>query len=181
VSYKKQELRTLREHLSSSLVLWRVPCCLSLYFFCVVLLCVFPFWVPLCNVPCGTSLPPVVCRNAHVLFTLFVFACAEWYPTHIVLCFCFVVLRVVCPMLPVSLDCPFLIVHSVFSNVYLIYLPFSASCWHKSVQSLSVIFFVIMSVNLILLHAPITDIYLLKCTFFVFIIEGVSYLSVLIV
>jgi hypothetical protein len=75
VSYRKQELRTLREHLSSSLVLWRVPCCSSLYFFCVVLLCVFPFWVPFCNVPCGSSLPPVVCRSAHVLFTLFVFAC----------------------------------------------------------------------------------------------------------
>jgi len=30
-------------------------------------------------------------------------------PTHIVLCFCFVFLRLVYPMLPVSLDCPFLI------------------------------------------------------------------------
>ena len=33
--------------------------------------------------------------------------------------FCFVFLRHVYPMLPVSLDCPFLIVSSVFSNVYL--------------------------------------------------------------
>ena len=32
--------------------------------------------------------------------------------------FCFVCLRLVCPMLPVSLDCPFLIVPSVFSNIY---------------------------------------------------------------
>jgi membrane-bound metal-dependent hydrolase YbcI (DUF457 family) len=32
--------------------------------------------------------------------------------------FCFVFLRLVYPMLPVSLDCPFLIAHSVFSNVY---------------------------------------------------------------
>ena len=31
---------------------------------------------------------------------------------------CFVCLRLVCPMLPVSLDCPFLIVPLVFSNVY---------------------------------------------------------------
>jgi hypothetical protein len=38
-----------------------------------------------------------------------------------------------------------------------------------------------MSVNLILLHAPITDIYLLRCKTFIFIIEGVSYLSVSIV
>ena len=36
---------------------------------------------------------------------------------------CFVYLRSVraCPMLPVSLDCPFLIAPSVFSNIYLIY------------------------------------------------------------
>jgi len=33
----------------------------------------------------GLSLPPVVC---HVLFTLFVFVCTLWCPTHIVLCFC---------------------------------------------------------------------------------------------
>ena len=36
-----------------------------------------------------------------------------------VLCFCFVCLRLVYPLLPVSLDCPFLITSSVFSNVYL--------------------------------------------------------------
>jgi hypothetical protein len=39
---------------------------------------------------------------------------------HIVLCFCFVFLCLVCPMLPVSLDCSFLITPSVFSNVYLV-------------------------------------------------------------
>ena len=37
----------------------------------------------------GSSLSPVVYRRAHVLFTLFVFTCAEWCPTHIVLCWCF--------------------------------------------------------------------------------------------
>ena len=31
----------------------------------------------------------------------------------------FRIVRLVCPMLPVSLDCPFLIAPSVFSNVYL--------------------------------------------------------------
>ena len=36
----------------------------------------------------GLSLPPVVHMRAHVLCTLFVFVCASWYPTHIVLCFC---------------------------------------------------------------------------------------------
>ena len=38
------------------------------------------------------------------------------------LCFCFVFLRLVHHMLPVSLDCSFLIVPSVFSNIYLIYI-----------------------------------------------------------
>jgi len=67
----------------------------------------------------GSSYPPVVCRRVHVLFTLFVFVYVKWCPTHIVLCFCFHFLRLVYPMLPVSLDCPFLIAPSVFSNVYL--------------------------------------------------------------
>ena len=42
-------------------------------------LCVFTFWVPCCDVRYdfriktmfGSSLPPVVCRRAHVLFTFF--------------------------------------------------------------------------------------------------------------
>ena len=33
------------------------------------------------------------------------------------------VLCLVCPMLPVSLDCPFLVAPSVFSNVYLSCVP----------------------------------------------------------
>jgi hypothetical protein len=37
----------------------------------------------------GSSLPPVVCRRAQVLFMLFVFACLSWRPTHIVLYFVF--------------------------------------------------------------------------------------------
>ena len=35
-----------------------------------------------------------------------------------ILCLCFVFLRIVNPMLPVALDCPFLIGPLVFSNVY---------------------------------------------------------------
>ena len=49
--------------------------------FCVVLLCVFTFLVPRSAVRYnfhvipmfGSSLPPLVCRRAHVLFMLFVF------------------------------------------------------------------------------------------------------------
>jgi len=48
----------------------------------------------------GSSLPPVVCRKACVLFTLFLF----------VFVFCMVL---------ISLDCPFWIAPSVYSNVYL--------------------------------------------------------------
>ena len=52
--------------------------------FCVVLLCVFTFWVSRCDfrydfrikTMFGSSLPPVVCRRAHVVLTLYVFACA---------------------------------------------------------------------------------------------------------
>ena len=55
----------------------------------------------------GSSLPPVFCKRAHILFTLFVFACVEWCPTDIVLCFGFVVIRLVWHVLPVSLDWPF--------------------------------------------------------------------------
>ena len=69
----------------------------------------------------GSSLPPVVCRRAHVLFTLFVFVCVYWCPTHIVLCvLCFFFLRLVCCV--ISLDCPFLIDPSVFSKVYLLFI-----------------------------------------------------------
>ena len=65
----------------------------------------------------GSSLPPVVCRMSRFLFTLFAFVCAQWCWTYIVLVF---FLRFGYPMLPVSLECPFLIAPSVFSNVYLI-------------------------------------------------------------
>jgi hypothetical protein len=37
-----------------------------------------------------------------------------------VLCFCFVFLCLVYHVLPVSLDCPFLFVPSVFSNIYIL-------------------------------------------------------------
>ena len=44
----------------------------------------------------GSSLPPVKCRSAHVLFTLIVFVCAYWCPPHIVFIgFCLVVLPLV--------------------------------------------------------------------------------------
>ena len=63
----------------------------------------------------GSSLPPVMCKKAHILFTLL---CLLAYSgvQHILCC---VFLRIVRHVLPVSLDCPSLIVPSVFSNIYL--------------------------------------------------------------
>ena len=111
-------------HIQMLPFLWGDPCCSSFIVFCVVLLCVFRFWVPCCDVRYnfhiktmfGSSLPPVVCSKAHVLF---VFVYIYWCPTQVVLCFCFSSSCVPYPMLPVSLDCPFFISPSVFSNIYL--------------------------------------------------------------
>ena len=82
-------------------------CLFVCLFFC--LFCCFLFYF-------GTLLS-VVCKRVHVLYTLFVFVCLKWCPTYIVLCFCFVFLRLGVPMLPVSLDGSFLFAPSVFSNV----------------------------------------------------------------
>jgi len=71
------------------------------------------FWHPYMF---GSSLPAVVWRIAHVLFALFVLICVQWCPTHIVLCFCFVFLRLVYHMLPVSLEYHFFIAPSVLSR-----------------------------------------------------------------
>ena len=64
----------------------------------------------------SSSLPPIVCRWTHVLFTLFVFVCVNYCPTHTVLGG-----GGVSVLLPVSLDCPFLISLSVFSNIYILF------------------------------------------------------------
>jgi len=69
----------------------------------------------------GSSLHPFDCRRARVLSTLFAL---YWCPTHIVLCFCFVILRLLYHMLPVSLDCPFLIAPLLFSNAYQLIRPY---------------------------------------------------------
>jgi len=54
------------------------------------------------------------------LHYLCLFGYIDWCPTHIVSLFCFVFRRLVYSMLPVSLDCQFVIVPSVFPNIYLI-------------------------------------------------------------
>ena len=79
--------------------------------------------------------PQVVCRMAHVLFTLFVNVCVYWCLTHIVFCFIFVFLCLVYPMLPVSLDCSFFLLplrysltfikHAVSSDFFMVLLSYS--------------------------------------------------------
>jgi hypothetical protein len=51
---------------------------------------------------------------------LFLWIVHTWLFLRFSLMFIYFVLCLVCPMLPVSLDCPYLIVPSVFSNVYLL-------------------------------------------------------------
>ena len=89
-----------------------------------VVICVFTFLVPCCDVPYDfriktkfcSSLPPVVRRMAYVLFVLYVVV----YVRCVVFLLCFSSFcRFVYPMLPVSLDCPFLIASSVFTDIYL--------------------------------------------------------------
>ena len=65
------------------------------------------------NMMFGSSLLPVVCSRAHILRYLCLFAHSS--VKHILCC---VLIGLVYPMLPVSLDCPFSILPSVFSNVY---------------------------------------------------------------
>jgi hypothetical protein len=62
----------------------------------------------------GSSFPPVVNRKVLILFTLLVFVCMQWCPTHVVLCLCFVCLPFVsCVPCEASysglsiFDCPF--------------------------------------------------------------------------
>ena len=93
-------LLILREHICSPLfLLWSVL--LIILAFCIAFFC-------LCYV-----------SHIHVLYMLFVFY-AHSGIQHMLCCrFCFVCLPLVCPLLPVSLDCPFLIATSAFYYVYL--------------------------------------------------------------
>jgi hypothetical protein len=57
-------------------------------------------------------------------FTLFVFICVLWCPTHIVLCFRFVFSSFYVPYVASSPNNSSLIAVSVFSNVYLKYVNY---------------------------------------------------------
>ena len=99
----KQALLTLCEHLSSPLIFDQVRLAHLFRIFCVFLLCIFTFWAPCCDI--RSSLPLVVCRRAHIFFTLFVFAYVQ-----LILC-CFLVMIFFILWI---VHCP-----SVIPNVYL--------------------------------------------------------------
>ena len=65
------------------------------------------------------TLPPVVCRWAHVLFTLCVFECLQWCSTQIALFVLFCLSSSCVPCFASFSGLSFLIAPSVFSNVYL--------------------------------------------------------------
>ena len=123
VSYKKQKQLTLREHLSSppallvgSVLLIFLVFVLSYY------ICVFSLWAPCCDVRYDFRIKQCSVRPYRQLFvgglmsffTLFVFACVMWCPTHIVLCF--VLFSSSCVHYVVSfsgliiVDCPFSVI-----------------------------------------------------------------------
>ena len=87
--------------------------------FCAVLCCVLKLRVPYCDA--GYDIRRKTMFDSHltpvVLFALFVFVYGQWCPTHIVLCFCFVLYFVLCTLgcQFVFLGCPLLIVLSVFN------------------------------------------------------------------
>jgi hypothetical protein len=131
MSYKKQELRTLHDHLSSFSVFLVGSVLLIVLVFCVALLCVFTFWVPCCdvhydcriNTVCLNSICLCLFTNSGVQHILCICFCLCLFTNsgvqHILcICFCFVCVCFVYPLLPLSLDCLFLIAPSVFSNVY---------------------------------------------------------------
>ena len=120
MSYKKQKLEFTLD------LFWWGLIGSSFQFFGIFILCGFTFSVPCCDVRYNCH--KCSGRLYLQLFTLFGFVCVWWCPTHIalllfvfffVLCFVqgsvqhilycvvgIVCIRLVCPMLPVSLDCP---------------------------------------------------------------------------
>ena len=114
----------LHRNLSSPQVFGLVRVAHLFSFFCLILLCVFTFWVPCCDVRYdlriktmfGSSLPQVVCRRVHVLFTLFVVS----NPHCVVFLFCFSSSCVpyVASFSGLSIfDCPFDILWHLFTSI----------------------------------------------------------------
>ena len=116
---------TLCEYPGSPRVFWRGSVLfIFLDFVCCPIIYVFTFIVPvvmsvtisawkLCSVRLYLQLLVEGLMSYLRYLCLFSYSGVQ----HILCCFCFIYLDLVYPMLPVSLDCPYLIAPSVFSNV----------------------------------------------------------------
>jgi hypothetical protein len=118
-------LINLREHLSSTTV-FLVGSVLLIFFcfMCCPIRCLCSEFRVVMSVTisawkrCSVRLHLQLFVGGRISYLRYFCLFAQWCLTHIVLCFCFIFLRLMNPMLPVSLDCPFLIAPSVFSSVY---------------------------------------------------------------
>jgi hypothetical protein len=118
-------LINLREHLSSTTV-FLVGSVLLIFFcfMCCPIRCLCSDFRVVMSVTisawkrCSVRLHLQLFVGGRISYLRYFCLFAQWCLTHIVLCFCFIFLRLMNPMLPVSLDCPFLIAPSVFSSVY---------------------------------------------------------------
>ena len=124
MTYKKQELLTLSEQMSSPPVLLMGSVLLIFWVCCVVLLCFFPFFLPCWDVHYDIRIKR---GSVRLYLQWFVWGLVSYLRCLVLgivvsntYCgvFLFCCSSSVCPMLPVSLDYPFLIVPSVFTNVY---------------------------------------------------------------
>ena len=121
VSYKKRNCLPSRAH-DFTPRFWWGPCFLFVYclflVFCAVIVCVFTFWVPCCDVRYDfrkkMMFDSSLYEESCLIYVICVF-CVSWCPTHIILVLGGGVYSLCCQF---PLDCPFLIVHSVFSNDY---------------------------------------------------------------
>jgi hypothetical protein len=88
---------------------------------CVLLICFFTLWVPCCDfriqTMLGSSLPPVICKSAHVLLRLFVESVVQRKLCWVVFFVCFFSLS--CVTCSCGMRCQFLwIVHFVLPLQY---------------------------------------------------------------
>jgi hypothetical protein len=90
-------------------------CCVCLRMVVFDTCCVVFVYVWWCSSTCCVVFVYVWWCSTHVVLCLFTYGGVR----HMLCCaFVFIFLRLVCTVLSVSLDCPFLIAPSVFSNVY---------------------------------------------------------------
>jgi hypothetical protein len=120
--YRKEERLTIREH-SSSFGGVLVAHLFRFFLWCPII-CLYALsselWCPLRflhkNNVRSVFISNCLQKGSYLIYVICA-CCIWWCPTHSVLFVCFVCLGLVYPMLPFSLDSPFLIAPSEFFNV----------------------------------------------------------------